>query len=222
MGGEEAAYLDIDHIRLEHFDWNGEFEQDQNKNNLPDFWETAWRNGNSVEPSAWLYPDEIKGGTYNYRLFSGMGDAFSAQFVQSNEIPVHGGFFYLIGAKMRYTLHDGGVAQISLIELDINHNIVNEIHTNHQYGYWKWYDQTINYIPHPNAAFFYIRFGVGGEEGSYLDIDDVSIYPYQFSSSNQFIYDNKGILMYLLSKQQEIIHYVHDNNGNLLNRMKLE
>ncbi len=221
VGGEEAAYLDMDNIRLEQLDWNGEFEHDRNQNNLPDFWESTWRNGVSKGASAGLYPDEIKRGTYNYRLFSGTGDAASMQYVHSDVIPIHGGFSYLVGAQMRYTLQDGGEAQMSLIELDLNYNIVNEIHTVHKYGYWQWYDQTIIYIPHSNAAYFYIRFGVGGEEGSYLDIDSVSVSPYQFSPIYQYIFDNKDRLMYVLTRAQKVIRYVYDNNGNLVNKIEV-
>jgi hypothetical protein len=55
-------------VKAAAIDYNGSFEVDSNNNNLPDFWETNWRNGSSTGPYAQRLQDRSIDGGYIYQL----------------------------------------------------------------------------------------------------------------------------------------------------------
>ncbi|MVP02576.1 hypothetical protein [Paenibacillus lutrae] len=218
IGGEEDAYLDVDKVRLEAFDYNGGFEQDEDLTSKPDFWEVFWRNGSSIDAYAKQAPYEPFDGQLHYRLFSGAGDPSSEVFAVSSPIPVPQGFSYLLNAQMRYTLASGGKCTFSILEQDASGAIINEIHHDYKDGGWQWNDKHILYQPLPATHSIVIRFGIGGESESYLDIDQFRLTPIQSGSKFQYLYDNNGRITYTLLPQGKIIHYLYDRNGNLFKK----
>ncbi|MBY0014692.1 hypothetical protein [Paenibacillus typhae] len=184
VGGEVSAYLDIDQVQIElagaaDINDNASFETKDNTNNLPDLWTTAWRNGTSANPSAERVLIDTLGfteGLCMYRLFGGTGTTNSYQYAHSSPIPVAASVTYTLSAAMRYTLNQGGHAEMSVIQLDKNGTNIGEAHSTASNGGWQWHNQYMDIVTLPNTTHIIIRFAVGGEaSGAYLDIDDVRI-----------------------------------------------
>ncbi|NOU81548.1 hypothetical protein GC101_22045, partial [Paenibacillus sp. LMG 31459] len=131
---------------------NGGFEQDQNNNRLPDLWETVWRNGTSVGPSASIESYEPAEGNYHFRLYNGTGDKDSYMYALSNPIPIQKDKSYTINAFMRYTL-PVGKANITIIETDRNRSVVYESSRSFSNGAWQWHDNTIYVAPKDNTEY---------------------------------------------------------------------
>lgn len=171
---------------------NGGFEQDQNNNNLPDFWETVWRNGTSVGSSASKESFEPVEGKYHFRLYNGSGDKNSYMYALSNTVAIEKDHSYKINASMRYTLPVGR-ASITIIETDRYKNIVYESNRSFSNGGWQWHDNTIYLAPKDNTEYIQIRFEVGGEEKSYLDIDKVNIHSIEINESFENDFNNNSL-----------------------------
>ncbi len=169
-GPAQAAYKPINQSI------NGSFELDSNHDGRPDFWEVSWRNGNSDGPyasrSTGLTPTD---GDYVYRLYNGTGDAQSYQFARSQPIQIKKGGSYRVKAQMRYTLQTGGVAGLYIIHLDNQGNEISLLPGLYQDGGWNWHSHTIDVTALPQTTAFVIRLAVGGEEGAYLDVDQVQV-----------------------------------------------
>ncbi|WP_341278964.1 hypothetical protein [Paenibacillus sp. FSL H8-0537] len=93
---------------MTNFYYNHSFEDDRNQNNLPDFWEVNWRNGSSEGSIAVIAPYVPTEGKSIYRLYNGMGDVASYQYVDSEWIPVRGIQNYTVLADMRYGFNTNG------------------------------------------------------------------------------------------------------------------
>lgn len=154
---------------------NGSFEEDENGDGLPDFWDIVWRNGNSANPYAGLSSYEQVHGQYEYRLYSGSGDAGSYQYVRSRELPVEPSTAYELRALMKYTVADGGRAEMTMIQVDGNGNHNGEESRTFTHGGWQFHDNGLPFITNWNTKSVILRFGVGGEEGAYLHLDDVRL-----------------------------------------------
>lgn len=183
VGGQEAAYLDIDQVNIAldgaaDVNDNGSFETGNNLIGLPDAWGTIWRNGSSINAKAERLLSEFTSptdGLYLYRLYNGTGDIASYQYVLSDPIPVVGNVNYSLNAALRYTLNQGGHAEMSIIQLDKAGNNIFETHSTAKNGEWQWHDQYVDFETLPQTDSIRIRFAVGGETGAYLDVDQVKI-----------------------------------------------
>ncbi|WP_171718093.1 hypothetical protein, partial [Paenibacillus phytohabitans] len=173
IGGEEKAYLDIDKVNINSTEINEGFENDQNNNNLSDFWETTWRNGLSKDSSVSKPGYDPIAGASHLRMYSGTGDAQSFVYTLSDPIPVSSGYSYDMSAFMRYTL-PAGRAEITIIEVDSNDRTVTEYGRSVNNGGWKWHYHSVLVTPNYQTRYIRIRFAIGGEERAYLDIDQVS------------------------------------------------
>ncbi|MNO24965.1 hypothetical protein D3C76_147960 [compost metagenome] len=228
VGGEEGAYLDIDNVFLNPIDINGDYENDFNKNGLPDFWETTWRNGISKEAIASKQGFEPIDGNSQLRLYNGLGDSNSYIYALSDRIPVSYGSSYDISAFMKYTLSTGH-AEITIIEVDDNDNTITESSRSLNDGGWKWHYHSILITPKWQTKYIRIRFAVGGEEKAYLDIDHVAINPVtvlekwksDIPNQTRYFYDSNGRLSYILLPDGHIIMHNYNNNGALLKRVVL-
>lgn len=174
VGGEAGAYLDLDKVNLKSLDINNDFKQDANNNNLPDFWETNWRNGTSTGAYAMRLPNTSINSTHMYRLYNGTGDANSFQYAISNPIPVLGNTAYKIEAIMRYTVNLGA-AHFTIIQTDASGNTIFTNHKTFSSGGWTNHENSNMFMTEPNTKFISIRFGIGGEENAYLDIEYVKV-----------------------------------------------
>ncbi|GGG86356.1 RHS repeat protein [Paenibacillus radicis (ex Gao et al. 2016)] len=181
VGGEIGGYLDIDQVSLtpentpnDLPDINGNFENDSNNNSLPDFWESSWRYGTNQDSYATLIPYTPVGGNNYYRLYNGLDDVNSYQYVISDLIQVKPGTPYQLNAMLRYTLPYGRSA-MSIIQIDKAGQNIGETHYVYKNGGWKWHSKNEQFVTKPNADTVRIRFEVGGEVGAYLDVDQVSL-----------------------------------------------
>lgn len=174
VGGEAGAYLDLDKVSLKLLDINNDFKQDTNNNNLPDFWETTWRNGTSTGAYATRFPYMSINSTHMYRLYNGTGHANSFQYAMSNPIPVLGNTAYKIEAIMRY-LVNSGEAQFTIIQTDAFGNTTATNHKAFNKGGWTNHENSNMFMTEPNTKYISIRFGIGGEENAYLDIEYVKV-----------------------------------------------
>ncbi|WP_249899455.1 hypothetical protein [Paenibacillus sp. PK3_47] len=156
---------------------NYSFEKDDNGNNLPDVWETAWRNGSSSSPSAAIMnatsTDYSVDGLKFYRLTNGKKDPSSYQYVLSDAIPVSGKATYRIQAYMRYLLLTGAT-EITVIQVDASNNAILESARTFRSGDGNWNKNSITFTTLDKATSIRIRFAVGGEENAVLDLDKVN------------------------------------------------
>ncbi|WP_159888750.1 hypothetical protein [Paenibacillus puerhi] len=164
-----------------------------------------------------MAPYEPVSGSNHFRLYNGTGETSSAQYVISEKIPVIGGQLYTLEAMLRYTLNGGGHAEMSLLEVDASHQTVNENHVTYDQGNWKWHDQMELYSLKPETAFVVIRFGVGGEEGAYLDIDNVSVSIVNRHTLS-YVQDSSSHLRYIWDPKGRLVKYDFDANGNTIAR----
>lgn len=228
IGGEEKAYLDVDKVIVNTIDMNEGFENDQNQNNLSDFWETAWRNGSSIESSVSRQGYDPIGGAYHLRMYSGKGDANSYIYVLSEPVPVTYGQSYDMSAFMRYTLPTGK-AVITIIELDSDGNTITEYARTLNNGGWKWHYHSVLVTPNFQTNYIKIRFAVGGEEKAYMDIDQVSVkrlnkptaWNADIPDQVRYFYDLNGRLNYILLTNGKIVSLNYDRNGSLLKKVNL-
>jgi hypothetical protein len=96
--------------------------------------------------------------------------------VVSNPIQVTANMNYTLKAVMRYNVGSGGSAQMSVIEIDSNGKTVNEIHQVYSNGGWQWHENINSFKTTSSTSAIAIRFGIGGENGSYLDLDRISFF----------------------------------------------
>lgn len=227
IGGEENAYLDIDKVNIDSIEMNESFENDLNHNNLPDFWETAWRNGTSINSSVSKPGYDPIEGTYHLRMYSGTGDPQSFVYTLSDPIPVSAGYSYDMSAFMRYTLPEGW-SEITIIEADSNNLVVTEYGRSMNNGGWKWHYHSVLITPNYQTSYIRIRFAVGGEEKAYLDVDQLSLkrvanpaaWKLDIPSQNQirYFYDANGRLQYVLLANGKILALKYDKNGSLIKK----
>ncbi len=193
VGGEERAYLDLDKVRLKDLDINGSFEQDEDQNGLPDFWETNWRKGNSQGPYAKLVPFDPASGSKAYRLHNGIGDKNSYHYVLSNPIPVVGGRSYELSVLMKYGLQNGGTAGIHLIQLDSQGNELGMDVRSYSKGNWMWNKNILTFTAKANTSTVLIRIEVGGEEAANLDLDNLLFKELDLNGSFEQDEDQNGL-----------------------------
>ncbi|WP_157277364.1 RHS repeat domain-containing protein [Paenibacillus taiwanensis] len=220
VGWEEGAYLDVDQVEFKPLNVYGEFEEDDNHNNLPDFWELHWRNGISDQPLATLAPYEPIAGKYHYRLYSGVKDAASYQYGMSESIPVISGATYELSAYMRYAMLHGRV-EMSVIQKNKQGQGIGEVHHVYQHQSWQWREAREYVVIRPQAVSVELRFGVGGQEGSFLDLDNVKFNFMNTTGNTKFAkytYDNKGQLALVTYPNGKTIKYTYDDNGNLVGK----
>ncbi|MGG4192500.1 MULTISPECIES: hypothetical protein [unclassified Paenibacillus] len=220
VGGEVGAYLDVDKVELTQLDINEGYEKDENSNNLPDFWETVWRNGTSTNPFATIAPYEPIDGKYHYRLFNGLDDKESFMYALSDSIPVLGGSAYELSTYLRYALPLGRV-EMSIIQADAQGNNVGEIHNVYGNGAWNWKAHYTRFVVQPNVASIRIRFGVGGEVGAYLDIDHTKLHLLNSEGNLSFIryeYNQSNEVKRIIYPNGKIVEIEYDANGNQVRR----
>jgi hypothetical protein len=225
VGGEEAAYLDIDDVHMDEIDMNTGFESAGNHNGLPDFWGNFWWNGSSINASVGLAGYEPIDGKNELRLYNGTGDPNNAIYVLSDPIPVNWGSFYELSAFMKYTLPYGN-AVMTVLEYDINDKIVRQSERLVNKGRWKWHYHSMLLEPKWPTSYVRIRFGIGGEEGAYLDLDQVNVKPiaspekWQMDTpgQNQYFYDVNSRLNYQLLPDGRIMMLQYNKNGALIKK----
>ncbi|WP_028594352.1 RHS repeat domain-containing protein [Paenibacillus assamensis] len=217
---EEGAYLDVDQVELMSLNEYGTFEEDSNQNHLADFWELNWRNGVSENPFSKLAPYEPVAGKYHLRLYSGEKDAPSYQYSVSESIPVISGAAYKLNAHLRYAATNGKV-QMSVIQRNGKKEIVDEVHYVYQNDQWRWREKLEHFVIHPKATTVDIRFGVGGQERAYLDVDNVTLSFLNATGKvkvKTYTYNENGQLKTIRYPNGKVVTYKYDANGNLLGK----
>ncbi|OHB60024.1 MAG: hypothetical protein A2Y12_05610 [Planctomycetes bacterium GWF2_42_9] len=136
----------------------------------PDGWDTAWTYG---DPSNWYVQRSASSpysGSYCLRMYTGTNASNAIIFSLSDKMQCTPNTPLTVRAKMRYAL-TSGTAYLTVFEYDENDNYIQSKETTFTGGNWTWKQNEINFITSPDTCYLYIRWGVGGESGEYLDVD---------------------------------------------------
>jgi hypothetical protein len=149
---------------------NPSFEQ-LGSNNRPEGWEDAWAENGS--PSGWyacrtwLSPYD---GSYILRMYTGSGAPDAVIYCAGDTVQCTPNTPLTVRAWMRYCL-SSGCARLAVLEYDEDDNLTKWQENSFTGGNWTWKQNEISFITHEDTAYCYIRFGIGGEEEQYLDVD---------------------------------------------------
>lgn len=143
----------------------------------PSGWESAWPwNGT---PTGWSVTRDGSGpydGSWVLRMFTGAGAPNAVLFCCNTNtlLQTLPNVPYTISAQMRYALATGHV-YLAVLEYDRNGNLTQWEENSWTGGNWSWQKNSLTFTTHPNTQYCYVRFGIGGQQNEYLDVDKVEI-----------------------------------------------